>query len=61
VLASGGDHPSEPIELMVRRSDGMVKEETVLRIGSRDRLDREDLERRLDAAVRHVVGEPPQE
>jgi hypothetical protein len=39
----------------------MVKEETVLRIGSRDRLDREDLERRLDAAVRHVVGEPPQE
>jgi hypothetical protein len=50
-----GDGPLEPIELIVRRFDGSVEEETILRIGPRDTLDRADLERRLAAAVKQIA------
>lgn len=50
-----GDHPSEPVELIVRRFDGSVEEETILRIGPHDPFDRADLERRLDAAVKRIA------
>lgn len=46
-----GDHPSDPIELIVRRSDGSVEEETILRIGPRDPIDRDEIARGLDAAL----------
>lgn len=53
-----GDRPSEPVELIVRRFDGSVAEETVLRVGVRDAVDREDVARRLEEAVRRVAGDP---
>lgn len=54
-----GDHPSDPIELIVRRmGDGdTLREETVLRIGHRDPVDRAEIEALLAAAIERVAGE----
>lgn len=53
-----GDQPSDPIELIVRRiGDGdTFREETVLRIGHRDPVDREQIEALLDQAVERITG-----
>jgi len=53
-----GDHPSEPLEVIVRRTDDSgFREEIVLRIGSEDRPDREAIEGALARAVRRI-GDP---
>ena len=57
-----GDRPAEPLELIVRRFDEAetLREETTLRIGSSDRIDREHIERQLNAAVTRIVtADPP--
>jgi hypothetical protein len=48
-----GDSPSDPIELIVRRTSGEkgVEEETVLRIGHTKRLDKAQLRRELRRAL----------
>lgn len=54
-----GDHPSEPIELIVRRieSEDAVLEETVLRVGANDPIDPLRVEEMLDAAIERLAGE----
>ena len=52
-----GDHPSHPLELIVRRvHDGNeFREETVLRIGHRDSLDEAKLEQQLKDALHKLL------
>lgn len=54
-----GDHPSDPIELIIRRmGDGdTFREETVLRIGHREPVDRSEIEALLDAAIERVADD----
>jgi hypothetical protein len=56
-----GDHPREPLELIVRRADNVdgVREETVLRLGSADSVDSEAIKALLEgAAVRFGRRDP---
>ena len=48
-----GDHPSDPLELVVRRveKDGEIREEIVLRIGHLDQVEVTEIEGVLNAAV----------
>jgi hypothetical protein len=48
-----GDHPSDPIEVIVRRIDdgNTIREETVLRIGHRETFDQQQLEARVAAMI----------
>jgi hypothetical protein len=52
-----GDRPSDPLEVIVRRvGDGdKFVEETVLRIGHADPLSREELQVRIEAAVKRLI------
>jgi hypothetical protein len=56
---SEGDQPSDPLELIVRRtqSGGTLQEEMVLRIDHRDDVDRARNEALLDAAVERLADE----
>lgn len=56
-----GDHPSEPLELIVRRiHDGdEFREETVLRIGHRDVLDEDAMEKQLKEALHKLLKDKP--
>lgn len=56
-----GDRPSEPVELIVRRIDdrGNLREETILRLGPRDAVDRAETERLLHATFEGHVGDTP--
>jgi hypothetical protein len=49
-----GDHPSEPIELIVRRANegGDFREEIVLRIGHNDTVDGKAIEKAVDGTLR---------
>lgn len=51
-----GDRPDEPVELIVRRFDGSVEEETILRIGAGEALDQDEVRRRLAEAARRMVS-----
>jgi len=53
-----GDRPKDPVEVIVRRvGDGeKFVEETVLRIGHNDPVDRAAIKRRINAALKRVVG-----
>jgi len=55
-----GDGPSEPIELIVRRivHGDTLREETVLRIGHGDQVDRARIKAQLEAAIERLAGEP---
>ncbi len=48
-----GDHPQEPLELIVRRTEkkGQLKEEIVLRIGHNDEMKPEIIEKRLKKSL----------
>lgn len=54
-----GDHPTDPIELIVRRADDgrEFREEIVLRIGHDETVDSKAIEKALDAALRKLVKE----
>ena len=56
-----GDHPSDPLELIVRRvhDEKEFREETVLRIGHRDVLDEPDIEQKLKEALRKLLKNEP--
>lgn len=55
-----GDSPDAPIELIVRRFDnkGKLKEETLLRFGSRDEIKKEFIEESLKKKVSKILSEP---
>jgi hypothetical protein len=48
-----GDHPQAPLELIVRRTqkDGLLEEETVLRIGHHDDIKPDMIEERLRGSL----------
>jgi hypothetical protein len=50
----GGDKPSEPLELILRRFDdrGTLREETCMRINHRDSIDRSEIETLLNCPIR---------
>jgi len=52
-----GDHPSAPIELIVRRvyKDGEVHEETVLRVAHNDVVDPTTIQKKLEACLAKLV------
>jgi len=52
-----GDHPSEPLELIVRRteSERTVREEVILRVGHNDRVSSKTIHRRLNDALRKLL------
>jgi hypothetical protein len=52
-----GDHPTSPLELIVRRTfkDDEFKEETVLRIGHDEVIDRETIEKYLKDSVSSLL------
>lgn len=54
-----GDRPSDPIELIVRRVEGgsEVRDEVVLRIGHKDPIDPEKIEKLLKDAVQRLIIE----
>jgi hypothetical protein len=56
-----GDHPSEPLELIVRRVHNAqeFREETVLRIGHEDAVDEAKVERELNDALRKLLKDQP--
>ncbi|MGC2465087.1 MAG: hypothetical protein WA517_07820 [Candidatus Acidiferrum sp.] len=56
-----GDHPSEPLELIVRRVHDAqeFREETVLRIGHKDTVDDAKVERQLKDALRKLLKDKP--
>ncbi len=58
-----GDHPRDPLDIIVRRSIGKesVKDEYILRIGHQDAIDESRLERLVEDAVRRLsdLGDPP--
>jgi hypothetical protein len=53
----GGDHPSEPLELIVRRMDDkdQLREEVVFRIGHMDRVVKRRVQEQLRAALRRIL------
>jgi hypothetical protein len=53
-----GDHPSEPIELIVRRAnDGdEYRKEIVLRISCHEKIDSKAIQKAADAALRNLEG-----
>lgn len=55
-----GDSPDAPIELIVRRFDnnGKIKEEIVLRFGSRDEVKKEFIEESLKKKVSELLSRP---
>ncbi|MGB8323246.1 MAG: hypothetical protein WCE52_09825 [Candidatus Acidiferrum sp.] len=56
-----GDHPSDPLELIVRRVHDAqeFREETVLRIGHEDPLDENKLQQQLENALRKLLKDQP--
>lgn len=54
-----GDRPSEPVELIVRRvsSRDEFREETILRIGHQEPMDREVIEKALTSALGRLIAE----
>jgi len=56
-----GDHPSEPLELIVRRVHDAqeFREETVLRIGHKDAVDEAKVEQQLKDALRKLLKDEP--
>jgi hypothetical protein len=56
-----GDHPSELLELIVRRVHNAqeFREETVLRIGHEDAVDEAKVERQLEDALRKLLKDQP--
>ena len=52
-----GDHPSEPLELIVRRMDDkkQLREEIVLSIGHTDRIVKKKVEEQLREALRRIT------
>lgn len=54
-----GDHPTDPIELIVRRADDgrEFREEIVLRIGHDETIDRKAIEEAMGAAIRKLLKE----
>jgi hypothetical protein len=56
-----GDHPSEPLELIVRRVHDAqeFREETVLRIGHKDTVDEAKVEQQLKDALRKLLKDKP--
>ncbi len=56
-----GDHPSEPLELIVRRVHDAqeFREETVLRIGHKDAVDEARVEQQLKDALRKLLKDKP--
>jgi hypothetical protein len=56
-----GDHPSEPLELIVRRVHDAqeFREETVLRIGHKDAVDKAKIEQQLKDALRKLLKDEP--
>lgn len=56
-----GDHPSDPLELIVRRVHGAheFREETVLRVGHNDPLDENKLQQQLENALRKLLKDHP--
>jgi len=52
-----GDHPSEPLELIVRRThnEQEVREEIVLKIGHNEHVDRKAIGHRLNSALRNLL------
>jgi hypothetical protein len=54
-----GDHPNDPIELIIRRIGNRDKfaEETVLRIGHDDCIDRKDIEEQIKSAIARLVSQ----
>jgi len=55
-----GDHPNDPIELIVRRSDDRsgFREETVLQIGHNETADSAFIEKQLAAALKKLLTAP---
>ncbi len=56
-----GDHPSEPVEMIVRRihdAEGF-REEKVLRVGHTDAIDETKIAQQLTAALRKLLVERP--
>ncbi len=56
-----GDHPSEPLELIVRRVHDAqeFREETVLQIGHKDAVDEVKVEQQLKDALRKLLKDEP--
>jgi hypothetical protein len=56
-----GDHPSDPLELIVRRVHDAqeFREETVLRIGHKDTVDEARVEQQLKNALRKLLKDKP--
>jgi hypothetical protein len=56
-----GDHPSDPLELIVRRVHGNqeFREETILRIGHKEALDETKIEKQLKDALRKLFKDHP--
>jgi hypothetical protein len=56
-----GDHPSEPLELIVRRVHDAqeFREETVLRIGHKDAVDKAKVEQQLKDSLRKLLKNKP--
>lgn len=56
-----GDHPPEPLELIVRRVHDAqeFREETVLRIGHKDAVDEARMEKQLKDALRKLLKDEP--
>lgn len=54
-----GDHPSHPVELIVRRLDsaGDLKEEVILRFGFGDSVDKAIIEKTLKKGLSKIVSE----
>ena len=52
-----GDRPSDPLEVIVRRvgDDEKFAEETVLRVGHADAISGEELQARIEAAVKRLL------
>ncbi len=54
-----GDHPTDPVVLIVRRDEpGGVKEEIVLRISSTDRVQKKQIADAIAHSLRKLIGEP---
>lgn len=54
-----GDYPSEPVELIVRRTHDRegLREETVLKLGHADKIDRKTVEKELKKALMKLLSE----
>ncbi|MCB9358026.1 MAG: hypothetical protein H6506_04240 [Calditrichaeota bacterium] len=60
---NGGDRPSAPLELIVRRSfsNGEYREEKVLRVEHHERLGADEVESKLEEAIRKMADRPDTE